>query len=133
MPVSTVLYSSGTITSNSNSGYTRWPHDFSPSRALLRLVPANLATDETLDLSLDLAFTSDGDGTFDAHTFTQVDSNNTPENVIVPGEDSDAELFVVVGTNGGALSAPLPPFWRLVWSVGGSTPSMDFTVYAVMD
>ena len=55
-------------------------------------MPADLATDETLDIDLNIAFSSAGAGDVKIHDFTQVDSNNTAENVVLPGGDSQEIL-----------------------------------------
>ena len=136
---SATLYTSATLTVNGNSGYLPWPAPafdpgiprlFQPSRAFLRMEPANLATDETMAVTLALAFNSDGDGSFDAHVFTTVTSTNVAENLILPGEDSAGILFVATTE---AATAPIPAFWKLTWVLVGTTKSMNFVMYASLE
>ena len=126
-----LVYQAGTLTGNGNSGWLKLPL-LAVENAIVRLVPADLATDETLDLDLNVAWDSSGSGDVKIHDFTQVDSNNTAENVILPGEDSVGILWKELGTNAGILGAPMPPYWKLTWTLGGSTKSMTFALYATL-
>jgi hypothetical protein len=130
------LYTSATLTANGNSGWLDMRDRVSSaatamvfSSALLRMDPSNLATDETLDLTLSVAFRPDGTGEVLLHTFTQVDLNNTEENVAIPGGESTGLLSPNAGTDSHVLVPSIPPYWKLAWTVGGTTKSMMFTLY----
>lgn len=124
------IYDAGTITANGNSGWIQLPPPFDAgvSRAFIRLVPANLATDETLDIVFATAFDIGGSGSVDTHTFTQITATNAAANLVLPGGES-VGLYTVATKN----VAPLPPFWKFTWTVGGTTKSMTFVVYAVLE
>ena len=129
------IYASATLTGNGNSGWIDMEgvigrhesYRTHPAfkQATLKLVPANLATDETLDLDLNVAWDGSGSGDTKLHDFTQVDSNNTEEFLVLPGGDS-ADVLVVATD---LTAAVLPPWWKFTWVLGGSTKSMNFTVY----
>ena len=155
MIVSGTIYASGTITGNGNSGWLTVPDLFgvSPSSglrpnlgiraALLRCVPADLATDETLDIDLNISFDSSGNGDVKIHDFTQVTATNVAENVVLPGGDS-AEILVKVmpgaevGTAANTFTpesvfiSPIPPYWKFTHVLGGTTKSMQYTVYGTV-
>lgn len=141
------IYASGTLTANDNSGWILLPiFDADAlgaiSHAFVRMVPADLATDETLDVVMAMAYDSDGNGTVNIHTFTQVDSNNTAENVVMPGEDSAKLLWSDVltanqsGTPDNAywpschMPGPIAPYWKFTHTLGGTTKSMQYDIYA---
>jgi hypothetical protein len=117
-----------------DSGWIQWPQvDRPPDRVLLRSeIPEGVGGAQTMTIVLYGAQTADGDGQFTIHNFTTVDVNKTPENVIIPGEDSEGELFQVVGSDGGVLTAPLPPWIKVtaVKSTGGSSGVLN--IYAAM-
>ncbi len=124
------VYSSGTITSNDDSGW----FDVSPylgetgvamDKATILLVPANLATDETLNLDLNIAWTLAGGGDTKVHDFTEVTATNAVEMVILPGGESTNLL--TAGTD--LMGAALPPFWKFTWALVGTTKSMDFAIF----
>lgn len=121
------LYSSGTITTSSNSGWLKWPPG-EVTAGFLRLVPSGLATDETLDLDLNVAFDDDGGGDIKIHDFTQVTSTNVAENLVLPGGESTALLTVA----NESVGTPLPQFYKLTWTVAGTTPSMSFILYGAV-
>ncbi len=106
-----VQFASGTITSSSNSGWIR--ASCAPNWANYRLVPANLATDETLDVDIDFGYDSVGAGASSGGliSFAQVSSTNVAEKIEAPN--------------------PLPQYYQVSWVVAGSTPSMDFVIYFV--
>jgi hypothetical protein len=143
------VYASATLTANGDSGWIDMEalvvagyHSTHPVRAatttkditafdscFLRLVPADLATDETLDLDLNVGWTAAGIGDLKLHDFTQVTSTNAAEALILPGGDSETVTFVEVGTNAGSHGAVIPPYWKLAWTLGGTTKSMSFVLY----
>jgi len=113
-------------------------------QATLRLVPENLATDETLDLDMNVAWDAAGSGDLKLHDFTQVTSSNAAETLVLPGGDSEAASYVVVPSTLEVGTAAdeykpvtkfdmlLPPFWQFTATVGGTTKSMNYTVYATL-
>lgn len=135
---SLLIYQSGTITSNGNSGvidiedalgFPSPTKQMCVSTAWLNLVPANLASDETLDLDLNVSWLEDGTGDIKVHDFTQVTSTNASEQLILPGDDSEGVMYSVLGSNAGVVPAPIPPYWKLTWTLGGTAKSMDFSLY----
>lgn len=123
-----VLYASGTLTGDDDTGWVAWP--FWPiTSALLRAEYTGLAGAETLDIDLNVAFDSSGNGDVKIHDFTQVDLNNTAENIVLPGGDSEALLAVANESAG----TPLPEYYKLTWDLtpDGATP-VTFTIYAAL-
>lgn len=133
----TIYAPSAALTANGNSGFFALPIigalGGGVKRAILKLVPADLATDETLDLDLNIAWDADGNGDVKVHDFTQVDSNNTEELLFLPGGDSAGLLFKELGTNAGVLGSLIPPYWKLAWTLAGTTKSMTFTLYGCLE
>lgn len=132
-----ILYDAGTLTGTGNTGTTYLPFPLGTSWAagdgrnaqpmksiFLRYVPLNLATDETLDLVLAVAWTAAGAGTVDLHTFTQTTSTNAVQNVLIPGSESSGILTVAT-----KAVACVPPYFKLSWTLAGTTKSMTFTIY----
>ena len=140
------IYTSATLVGNGDSGVlslatiindTRLAPLLNPNAlviksAWVRMVPENLATDETLALDLNVSWDAAGAGDVKVHDFTGVTSSNVAETVILPGEESEANLQFETGTAAGVLAAPIPPFWKFIWTLGGTTKSMNFTVYAAL-
>jgi hypothetical protein len=130
-----LLYASATLTANGNSGWLNVASRLNlPSntpivieRAHLAVFPSGLATDETLDLDLEVAWTSSGGGGVKVHDFAQADSNNTTQYLILPGGESAGNLVVDAGTES-FFPGLIPQFWRFVWELGGTTKSMNFSV-----
>lgn len=125
------LYASGTLTANGNSGIVRVPSGSEAptgsgfSKALLRFVPAGLATDETLDVVMAVAWDHEGLSVVTPfHTFTQVTNTNAVETVLLP----DGESSGLLSTFG-----LIPPWWKFTWTLGGTTKSMSFTVYGSVE
>jgi len=122
------LYTSGTLTANGNSGWVAFPIGGITS-ALLHLVPANLAGDETMAIVLALGFDDAGNGEITTvHTFTTVTSTEAVETVVLPGGDSGALLAIA----NESVGTPLPSHFRLTWTLVGTTKSMDFVLYAAL-
>lgn len=121
------LLDAGTLTANGDSGWVAWPV-YPVTAAFLRYEPAGLATDETLDLVLTAAFDDDGNGDFTVHTFTQTTSSNAAQNLVLPGGESGALLAVANESSG----TPLPAYYKLTWTLGGTTKSMTFVMYAAL-
>ena len=125
------LYTSGTLVASGNSGWFSVPIAVSfggMRQAILRLVPANLATDETMDLDLNIGWDITGSGDVKVHDFTQVNSTNAAETLILPGGESVGNL--TVGAD--LLPSIIPPFWKLTWTLAGTTKSMNFTLWAII-
>ena len=133
-----LIYSSGTIEADSDSGWLNLENILghagaaglgkSPAfpRVVVRLVPSDLASDETLDLDLNIGWDVDGAGDLKIHDFTQVTSSNAAETVIIPGEDSEAAMFAATSYLPGLVTN----WWKFTWTLGGTTKSMAFSVYA---
>lgn len=139
MIFSRLIYASGTITANGNSGWLSLPFGQSSGAgdgrtaggvksAFFRVVPANLATDETLDITLAMAWDSSGTGAVDIHVFTQITATNLAGNVVIPGGESTGIL--TVATKG---VAPFAPWVRFTHALGGTTKSMNYSVYGVVE
>jgi hypothetical protein len=112
---SALVYSSGTITATGNSGWLRLPtlsRQTGIEKGHMRIVPANLATDETLDVTVDFGYSSAGVGSETILTFTQITSTNVAETK--------------------QISNAVPSWYRINWTIAGTTPSMDFSMYATM-
>jgi len=125
------LYTSATLTGNGNSGWFGVPHANifgGMRRAILRLVPADLATDEELGLDLNVAWDSAGSGDVKVHDFTQVTATNVAETLVLPGGESVGNL--TVGAD--LLPSLIPPWWKLTWTLVGTTKSMSFILYATI-
>ena len=124
-------FTSGVVTPTAGTAYqvlgTRVPSG-GFDRALLRMVPEALAGDETLDLDLNIGWDAAGAGDLKIHDFTQVTNTNVVETLIVPGEDSEAATFTATSY----LPGPILPFWKLAWTVGGTTKAMNFTLYGCL-
>ena len=133
-----LLYSSGTAAETTgNSGWLKLP---GPTRgnpiyekAFFHMLPADFASTETIDILLHLGFDSAGAGGQLIHTFTQIDSNNTLENLIIPGEESTAILTTYYdGTTEAANKGygVLPSFYKLLWTIAnGPATGATFKVY----
>jgi hypothetical protein len=137
------IYSSGTITGNGNSGVIDLAADimglgseplrtasgkFAITRAWLILTPSDLATDETLDVDLNVSWDSSGTADLKVHDFTQVTSSNAAERLLLPGGESVADTLG--STPGTDLYVPMPiaPFWKFSHTLGGSSKSMAYTI-----
>lgn len=125
MQWSGTLYNSGAITANGDSGWLPWPTLGGILAGLIRIVPANLATDETLDLVLSVAWDVNGLGSFTLHTFAQITNTNVAASVVFPGNESGA---LAVAEKSAVI--PLPPYFKLTWTLAGTTKSMDFKALA---
>lgn len=145
------LYSnSTTIVSSADSGWLKFP---GPIRGnpiyrsmILDLVPADFAGAETIDIDLNLAHDSSGNGDIKVHDFTQIDVNNTAERLILPGGNSVAGSMVAVEASvlevGTAADQYKPvhvhypviqPFFKLTWTVAnGPATGASIKVYATM-
>jgi len=136
-----LIFSSGTITADGDSGWLDLADILgyagaaglgkAPAfkRAVVRCVPAGHAGDETNALDLNVAWDVDGDGDLKIHDFTGIDANNTAETVIIPGEDSVAAMFTATSY----LPGLIPNWWKFTWDLGGTTPSVSFAVYASLE
>ncbi len=137
------IYSSGTITETGNSGVIDLANDllglgseplktasgrFAITHAWLNFTPANLATDETLDLDLNVSWDSSGTADLKVHDFTQVTSTNVAERLLLPGGESVADTLGSTPGTDLYVPMPIPPFWKFTHTLGGSTPSMDYTI-----
>jgi len=145
MKWSGLIYDSGTIVASGDSGYLNVRDDLigiggaaetlneasAFDRVSLLFVPAGLATDETLDLDWNVAWTAAGVGDIKAHDFTQVTNTNAVERVIAPGGESSG-MFLAEPAVGSFLPGLVPPFWKFLWTLGGTTKSMSFSVYAFL-
>lgn len=107
------LFSSGTVVAAGDSGWLQFvngPRGFQGyDRASFTLVPANLTTNETLDVDVEFAYAVAGTGNYIGVSFAQVTSTNATESL--------------------AEAGPMPLFYRITWAVAGTSPSMDFVVY----
>lgn len=110
-----LLYSSATLVATGNSGWLPLPNTSQNTGVLeagYSIVPADLAGDETMDVVLETAVTAAGLGAVTSATFTQIDSGNTPETK--------------------AVAVPTGGFYKLTWTLAGTTKSMSFDMYYVM-
>lgn len=142
-----IIYASGTIVASQNSGWldmhevvgrpvyqydTPW---LAIRAATLRLVPADLATDETLDLDLNVAWDSAGATDLKLHDFTQVTATNAKDTLVLPGGESEDVLVSLYNGAGEAAhkgQALIPPYWKFTSTVGGTTKSMQYTFYGTI-
>src|SRR5574340_1189884 len=133
-----ILYASGTITITGDSGWLDlWAQMGQPSiypsgcfkRASLYLRPADLAGDETLDIDLNMAWTSSGGGDLKLHDFTQITNTNVAQFLILPGGESANALVVATDL----VDSLLTPYWKFSHTLAGTTKSMQYTVYATME
>ena len=124
-----VLFSSGTITATGDGAWTKWPglSDKLYSKGLFKLVPSDLATDETLDVTIQTAFDENGSGAQNLQVFTQVTNTNAAQQAGLGGVSA---ISVYSGANHPGLV--LPVYFRVRYTVGGSTPSMSFIIYAAL-
>lgn len=132
------VYSSGLLTTDGDSGWFALPI-IGPNRAgavksvALKLVPERLGSDETMDIDFYLAFDLAGAGGMKVHEFAQVTSTNAEEFLFLPGGDSEGLLYKEIGVGAGVLPALVPPWWKFVWVLGGTTKQMSFTVYGTLE
>lgn len=126
-----VILSTGAFSVGANTGYLRFSDllnselvHLSPQKMFLHVVPSDHAGAETTDITLNLAFDSAGAGGQDIHAFTQITNTNAVENVVLPGEESTGIL--TSGTD--LLAAPMPPWYKLTYTVDGATPR-SFILY----
>ncbi len=118
-PVSSgLLFSSGTITADGNSGWFKLPgtgEAVSEKQGFMEaqytIVPSGLTTNETVDVTIEFGYDDAGVGGSLGATFAQITSTNAEEAVQV--------------------ATPKPPYARILWDVGGTTPSMAFSIYHV--
>lgn len=145
------VYASGTITGDSNSGFLNMAQvmglarsSSAPSGAadsvtiaikkvVMRMVPADLATDETLDLDWNVAWDAGGTADVKVHDFTQVTSTNAAETLLAPGGESVTGILSVDAGTNDTMPGLIPPFWKFGWTLGGSAKSMQFTVTAIVE
>lgn len=127
---------SGNITATGNSGWLPWPtvalkkndhYEGLVSGGSLQLTPADLTTDETLDIVIQVSYNAAGDRSRNLHVFTQVTSTNTVAQLHL------GAVSTIVAWDTASLSKmALPPYYKVNWTVGGSTPDMSFTLDAAL-
>lgn len=120
------VYSSATLTANGNSGILAFADQVNALFAthchygwVFVAVGAGIATDETLDLTMDFFMDTAGTGgAVGTITFDQLLVGSTTDLEVWPG---DISAFTI--------DTPVPPYFRLNWTLGGTTKSMRFDLY----
>lgn len=149
----TALVAATTITANGNTGILTIPDKYL-SCVLYATTTAASGTSPTLDVYIQECFTAQvsGDTTgvdltssaiptiFDDYAhFAQFTGNASQKMRIYAGTGtsaSNAPTAIVASAQSGALAAstvqpgPIGMFWRVLWKVGGTSPSFSLTVTA---
>jgi hypothetical protein len=126
-PWSGLILSSGVLAASGDSGFVQWPNGGYFERGLFLFLPSLLSGDETLDVVVSAAWDSSGTGAFTFHTFAQVLNTNVAARFVYPGGESSA---LAVASK--SQSIPLPPFYKIAWTLGGTARTGAFRLFGVL-